>query len=128
PPGPRGLPLIGNALDMPKEREWETYMKWADKYGELVYVKVFQTNIVIVNSRRLAYELFEKRSSNYSDRAQLTMLNDLMGWDWGMAFERYSDTWRRHRRAFHEKFHGGAVGIFKTSQIKHTRYVILSLF
>ncbi|KIJ35822.1 hypothetical protein M422DRAFT_261774 [Sphaerobolus stellatus SS14] len=50
-----------------------------------------------------------------------------MGWDWGMAFQRYSDSWRKHRRAFHEKFHSGAVGIFKTSQIKHSRDLLRRL-
>ncbi len=33
PPGPRGLPLIGNLLDMPSEKEWLTYAKWGEKYG-----------------------------------------------------------------------------------------------
>lgn len=36
PPGPEPLPLIGNALDMPRKREWETLTKWAHKYGELI--------------------------------------------------------------------------------------------
>lgn len=33
PPGPKGLPLIGNVLDMPVERAWETFTKWGEKYG-----------------------------------------------------------------------------------------------
>jgi hypothetical protein len=33
PPGPKGLPLIGNALDMPKEQEWFTFTEWGKKYG-----------------------------------------------------------------------------------------------
>lgn len=34
PPGPRGLPLLGNLLDMPTEHEWLTFAKWGKKYGE----------------------------------------------------------------------------------------------
>jgi hypothetical protein len=33
PPGPKGLPLIGNALQMPDDRPWLVYRDWAEKYG-----------------------------------------------------------------------------------------------
>jgi hypothetical protein len=35
PPGPRGLPFIGNALDMPKDYEWEHWAKHKEIYGRL---------------------------------------------------------------------------------------------
>ena len=34
PPGPRGLPLIGNALDMPSSHPWETFSEWGKKWGK----------------------------------------------------------------------------------------------
>ena len=34
PPGPKGLPLIGNILDMPQSHEWLTYSKWAQQWGK----------------------------------------------------------------------------------------------
>lgn len=33
PPGPQTLPLIGNLLSFPTEREWLTFAKWQDVYG-----------------------------------------------------------------------------------------------
>lgn len=33
PPGPKPFPLIGNVLDMPREKEWETYERWSRQYG-----------------------------------------------------------------------------------------------
>jgi len=33
PPGPKGLPLVGNVLDMPSEKEWLTFARWGDSYG-----------------------------------------------------------------------------------------------
>jgi hypothetical protein len=33
PPGPKGLPLLGNALDWPKERAWEVFTAWGETYG-----------------------------------------------------------------------------------------------
>lgn len=33
PPGPKGLPFIGNIFDMPSEKEWLTFARWGEKYG-----------------------------------------------------------------------------------------------
>jgi len=45
--------------------------------GEIVYLHAFGTDMVYINSRRLAYELFERRSSIYSDRPNFPMIVDL---------------------------------------------------
>ena len=34
PPGPPGLPLIGNALDVPAEESWWKYKEWSGQYGQ----------------------------------------------------------------------------------------------
>jgi hypothetical protein len=33
PPGPKGIPILGNALQMPTQYEHETYREWAQKYS-----------------------------------------------------------------------------------------------
>jgi len=34
PPGPKGLPILGNVLDVPAVRQWETFRDWGNQYGE----------------------------------------------------------------------------------------------
>lgn len=34
PPGPKGLPVVGNILDMPSEKEWLTFAQWGERWGE----------------------------------------------------------------------------------------------
>lgn len=33
PPGPKPLPVLGNLLDWPSKKEWETFTKWSELYG-----------------------------------------------------------------------------------------------
>ena len=33
PPGPRGIPLLGNLFDIPQRAPWETYTRWGKQYG-----------------------------------------------------------------------------------------------
>ncbi|KAJ2986016.1 hypothetical protein NUW54_g9936 [Trametes sanguinea] len=47
PPGPKGLPLLGNLFDLPKAYPEKTYAKLAKEYGDIVYLKVFGTSTVI---------------------------------------------------------------------------------
>lgn len=35
PPGPKGLPFLGNALDMPTSEEWKTYAQWGNRWGNM---------------------------------------------------------------------------------------------
>ena len=33
PPGPRGIPIVGNLFDTPKAFEWLVYQDWTRQYG-----------------------------------------------------------------------------------------------
>lgn len=110
PPGPKGLPIIGNLFDRPLHHAWSTYTHWSSVYGEIVSYKVLGHPVVVVNSGRVANELFEKRSNIYSDRpcqsssssiicnvltaSAFHMAIGLMKWAWAFVFMRYSDKWR----------------------------------
>ncbi|KAJ7638494.1 cytochrome P450 [Roridomyces roridus] len=101
PPGPKGLPFVGNVLDMPSEREWITFNKWADTYGDICSVTVLGQPIIILNSTRVAVDLLDKRSATYSDRPVCTMGGELVGWKNTLVLLPYGDRFRRYRRLFH---------------------------
>jgi hypothetical protein len=74
PPGPPPLPLIGNLLDMPKEKDWLTYRAWNDQYGDVVYINALGQKIVILGSAQAVSDLLEQRGSIYSDRPTTPMI------------------------------------------------------
>ncbi|KAF8631286.1 hypothetical protein AX15_002609 [Amanita polypyramis BW_CC] len=112
PPGPKGYPLIGNALDMPVEREWLTFAKWGDVWGDICSVMVIGQPIIILNSRRTVHEMLEKKSTIYSDRPVLQMGGELVGWKNTLVLLPYGDRFRRYRRLFHSLV--GSHAIIKT--------------
>lgn len=108
PPGPKGYPLIGNALDMPTEKEWLTFAKWGDVWGDICSVTVLGQPIIILNSRRIVYEMLDKKSAVYSDRPVLQMGGELVGWKNCLVLLPYGDRFRRYRRLFHSLVGGQA--------------------
>ncbi|KAF7331139.1 hypothetical protein MSAN_02443500 [Mycena sanguinolenta] len=128
PPGPRKLPLIGNVFDMPTEREWETFLKWSKQFkSDIIHLNAAGTSIVVLSSMEAVKELFEKRSTLYSDRPRLPMLGELMGWDFATPFMKYGDRWRSHRKLFHGVFNAGAVEQFQLQELAATHELLRRL-
>ncbi|KAF8258557.1 cytochrome P450 [Lactarius quietus] len=76
--------------------------------SDVVHVDVLGTHMVIVNSTKAAKELFDRRSSIYSDRPALVALNRILGMDWATGFVPYGARWRNLRRGFHAHFNPAA--------------------
>ena len=57
--------------------------------------------IIILNSPRLAAEMFNKKSAIYSSRPHLTMACDLVGWGDVLVLLKYTDKFKACRRMLH---------------------------
>ncbi|KZP15689.1 hypothetical protein FIBSPDRAFT_749711, partial [Athelia psychrophila] len=53
--------------------------------------------IVVTNTLESTLDLLERRSSRYSGRPRMPML-ELMGWGWALTLLNYGDEWCAHRR------------------------------
>ncbi|KAF9775660.1 hypothetical protein IL306_006211 [Fusarium sp. DS 682] len=79
PPGPRGLPLVGNALDLPRAGEFEAH-HWAkhkEFYGNISSVTVFGQTLVIINDAKLAQTILNDRSAKHSSRSKMTFAGEI---------------------------------------------------
>ncbi|KAF8999613.1 cytochrome P450 [Cyathus striatus] len=129
PPGPKGLPFLGNIQDLPKTRPWETFAKWGDIYGGIIHVTAFGKSMIILNDSDTALEMLEKKGKIYSDRPTLVLAGEIIGWDEGPAlipfdrngkfseFRRYYNQYIGSRgkvvESFSDMIHAGAQGFVK---------------
>ncbi|KAI8996327.1 cytochrome P450 [Trametes punicea] len=123
PPGPRGLPLVGNAFDIPMEQSWIAYRDMSNTYGDVVALHAVGQTLVVLSSVAAAVDLLEKRSAIYSDR-QASVLAEMIGWTWNLAFKRYGDDWRRVRRLFWHHFQPNVVQQYQAVQQRDARELL----
>ncbi|KAF9557276.1 cytochrome P450 [Agrocybe pediades] len=98
PPGPKGLPIIGNLRDLAVKTLWFPASRWAKEFGSVCYLHVFGQGIVFVNTSQAAIELMDKKGSIYSDKPNMIMARDIVGLGGLMVFTGYGDQFRRQRR------------------------------
>lgn len=97
PPGPKGLPVIGNMLEMADTDKMMTLSKqWADEYGDVFYTKVGLQHFVWLSSASAVKDLMDKRGSIYSPRAASPMINMVSNQE-RLNFLPYGEKWRTIR-------------------------------
>ena len=74
PPGPKGLPIVGNINDLPKpgERECDHWIKYKDLYGPISSITVLGQTFIIINDADMALKLLRDRSTIHANRPHLT--------------------------------------------------------
>ncbi|KIK87086.1 hypothetical protein PAXRUDRAFT_14451 [Paxillus rubicundulus Ve08.2h10] len=117
PPGPKPIPFLGNVLELNTEAPYRTYAEWSKTYGDILYTRILNQEIIVLNSEGAAVELLERRSTKYSDRPFIATAG-LFGWEWATALARYGPRLRQHRRLYHQSFHAGASMSYRPRQLQ----------
>ncbi|KAH8997633.1 cytochrome P450 [Lactarius deliciosus] len=126
PPGPRGLPLIGDILHI-ADQEWLASPKRRDDYGEMMYISALGKGMLIINSQRVAVDLLEKRSTIYSDRPHYISMGDYLTKNLTFTLTPYGDLLRRFRRVAVEGFSKPAAQHFHPIQNREAIMLALAL-
>ncbi|KAJ3715691.1 cytochrome P450 [Lentinula raphanica] len=124
PPGPRPVLFLGNALQIPSTSPQFTFTKWLEEYGDVVYLRVFQQPMLVLNTLESARDLLHKRSSIYSDRPKFVLLDELMGWHNASTIVQYGPRFRRHRRFIQQTFNQVAINELRAIQEKQISYLL----
>ncbi|KAJ6527878.1 cytochrome P450 [Mycena vulgaris] len=91
----------------------------AFRTSDIIHLNAAGASIVVISSVQAAEDLLGKRSVIYSDRPRSTMLNELAGGDF-----MFGDTWRTHRRLFHQDFQPIAAKLFRPQELQAAHQLI----
>ncbi|ESK85382.1 cytochrome p450 [Moniliophthora roreri MCA 2997] len=112
PPGPKGYPVVGNLFQLDANRPWHTLLEWKKTYGDIVYIRLFNQDVIVLNSAKAAGDLLDRRAANYSQRPRMPVTECLTG-GLNVALIDHGTRWRSMRRAAHEALNMRAsVGYF----------------
>lgn len=96
-PGPKGIPILGNALQIPQKGPWIKFTEWAAQYGmsiamtsrgkltvrshidslgDIYYLNIMGRKVLVLNGARVAHDLLHKRGTNNADRPGMALARD----------------------------------------------------
>lgn len=102
PPGPKGLPFVGNMLDLADSDLVRAKARaWHEKYGDIFYTKIGGTDYVWLSSPKVVKDLMDKKSAIYSSRAPAPLAQDVASAGRRQLFMEYGPQWRQLRKSSH---------------------------
>ncbi|KAG1880062.1 cytochrome P450 [Suillus subluteus] len=125
PPGPRPLPIVGNVLSLDAAQPWLTFNAWKSTYGDIIYTRLLNKPVIVINSEEVAKDLFEERSTIYSDKPQSIVYPHFAS-DFNPAFLPYGDRWRLHRRIYHRAFRQAEIPTYHPVQLRSAHKMLFS--
>lgn len=95
-PGPRGLPLLGNALELEPTELHRLVSRWADHYGQMFAFKVATQRIVVVADPETIQSMLRERPGLFRRWRKLeTIATDIKA---DGLFTAEGTDWRRQRK------------------------------
>jgi uncharacterized SAM-binding protein YcdF (DUF218 family) len=74
PPGPPGIPLLGNILQLPTKKLFLKLHEWTATYGDLYTLNVAGKTIVVLGSATTSGDLLDRKSAVTSGRPTFIMV------------------------------------------------------
>ncbi|THH10559.1 hypothetical protein EW146_g8337 [Bondarzewia mesenterica] len=116
PPGPKGLPFLGNIFSLPTTKTWKYFELLSHKYGSIVRLSLAGNDLIILSDPRDAEELLGRRSWNYSSRKPLVYAGKYQSNNKRLVLLEYGDSLKKQRTAFHQMLQPRVVGAYESIQ------------
>ena len=107
-PGPRGLPVFGNLLQIESTRLHLQLEQWCEEFGPIFKLQLGKRRVVVVGDHELIATALRDRPDGFRRTTRLEEIWTEMGLLPGL-FGANGDTWRRQRRMVMAAFDPGHV-------------------
>ena len=98
PPGPRGLPYLGNIFDLDPNAPQITLTAWARKYGDIYTIHLLGNDIVVLSGDDVIREAVVTNSDAYAGRPYLFRTMYWRDWNFQISFTDLSERWKRLKK------------------------------
>lgn len=98
PPGPKPVPVIGNAHQLPKSLPWLHLYHWSKEYGSVMHLRMGSQPLIILSTHQAACDLLNRRSTRYSDRPRMVMAAELVAKNMHLLLRPYDERYKLHQR------------------------------
>ncbi|KAF8314216.1 cytochrome P450 [Clavulina sp. PMI_390] len=100
PPGPSGLPWIGQGLEVPLVHCHLYYTKLRDIYGDICTVTAMGQKIVVLNTYKAVFELRGKHGAIHCDRPRYPFVTRFLGLEHQLVAMNAGPDWKEGRRLY----------------------------
>jgi len=96
-PGPRGLPLLGNALQMDPPRMHLQVEQWCSEFGPIFKLSIGPRRLLVLADHTLIAKVLRDRPEGFARTTRLQQIWTELGLPTGV-FSANGDVWKRQRR------------------------------
>ena len=96
-PGPKGLPLLGNALELEPKQLHRLIGGWADQFGPMFVFRVATKKILTIADAEVIQQVLRERPERFRRWSKIEELGAEIGADGVFVAE--GEKWRRQRKA-----------------------------
>ncbi|MBC7684804.1 MAG: cytochrome P450 [Bdellovibrionales bacterium] len=107
-PGPKGIPLLGNALQFKSHNMHLQFEAWAGQFGPFYQLRLGSRRIMVVADHKATAAMLRDRPDGFSRSARIAEIWNEMGLPNGV-FGANGDAWQRQRRMVMASFDPGHV-------------------